>query len=236
MHRSRASFEFGHSGALLAVVVLEADIARWSAAAPQASPAEQAFRRGASAAAGVDGSRIEIMSVAAAAGSVVVTFRILPAPDGGGRSVPQALAAFQTALSARALELGLPVDYSRSRILTPGAGGESGGVPAFPYNYAALGIATGAALLAGAAVALLPTTAGASALARQRRPLRRLSDANAGGLARSGVGAAADAFAAMAQLQLLFVLLPATRNSVFLPLFGTAWERALRVRVAPVFT
>eukprot|EP00741_Cyanophora_paradoxa_P009571 tig00001532_g9270.t1 len=150
----------------------------------EASSAEQAFRRGVAAAAGarhrsaprarrltpprqVDPARIEIINVMP--GSIVIE----GAGEGAGRSVEEAVASLQGALEAQTLDVGLPVDYSRSGLLSPGTGaGDSelaNPYPSFPYNYVALGIFTGAALLAGLAVAAAPTRTPFSALLRQAK-------------------------------------------------------------------
>eukprot|EP00741_Cyanophora_paradoxa_P001273 tig00000475_g1230.t1 len=189
--------------------------------------------------------RVRVLNIAD--GSVVLTLAIA-APSAAEAAA--AAARLAAALEARSLSLpGFSVDFARSRVVTAVPPAPE---PAKPvqYNWIAFAIVVGGTLVLGALLHwALPTERGMGAfLLHKRFPLAKKSTfgpalcklAYLGMLAAwgayyattsakdSSLGRAADAFAHMTQLQLLFVLLPATRNSVFVHLLGIPSDRAMK--------
>eukprot|EP00741_Cyanophora_paradoxa_P002808 tig00000630_g2727.t1 len=228
-------------------IVLLVSFSAWSASGEM----QAAFLTGVAAAAGVDASRVQILN--AVEGSVVVSLVLLPAGAAGGLPVAEAASRLGAAIAAQSLALtGLPVDYSRTRAIVPGGENDLVYHSSAPYHFIVLGVATGAALAAGCLVTLaLPPHRGPAALLAYTKPLLRLGvDLSLGEalalllyLAASAayaayyamnstkgtaVGRAGDAFGRVAELQLLFALLPVARNSLWQHFFGIAWERAVR--------
>eukprot|EP00741_Cyanophora_paradoxa_P024939 tig00000056_g24073.t1 len=235
---SSSSSSSGEAPSPMIQVTVLSDFAQWSALRPS-------FVAAFASALSIGQERVLVMN--AAAGSVVVSLKVLP---GAGPSVAAALAALEAALAGTSLALaGFQVDYARTRVVRPvAASTDTGADPELPFPYHLV--------LLGALVALC--LAGGLALSRGRIPRRAatlLSHTKALGLSLdeaaavlsyaavscafgfyygqnstkfTPLGKLSDALGRVSTLQLLFVLLPVARNSLWLHAFGISWERAIR--------